>query len=69
MALLAKLHADKRGIVDIHRQTTYGALNGIVRNDRQGGLNFAAVLNETAAPYTNATYERVVMLLTGGFAD
>lgn len=68
MALLATLISDANGIVNIHAQTTYGGLNQIVPTDGQGRLDFAAVLN-APAPYSLGTYERAVILLTGGFAD
>ncbi|WP_448043758.1 hypothetical protein [Bradyrhizobium liaoningense] len=69
MRLLAALIADERGVVDIHTQTTYGGLHGLIPRDRRGGLNFAAVLAEPTAPSNMQTYERTVMLLCGGFAD
>lgn len=66
--LLATLIPDDRGIVDCYSQGTYGG--GIIPRDRRiGGLAFAEILNEPTAPYGRDTYERAIILITGGFAD
>ncbi len=65
--LLAKMIPDERGIVS-RSQTTYAALHGVVPLHPRGGLDFDSVLHEPA-PYNVRTYERVAMLMTGGFAD
>lgn len=66
MALLASLAFGEDGIA-LRGYTTYGNLNQIIPW-RQLQIDFSSVLFQPA-PYTAATYERVVMLMTGGFAD
>jgi len=67
MALLAKMIPDANGVVDCYKFTTYASLDQIIP-DRKLQIDFSSVLFQPA-PYTGATYERVVMLMTGGFAD
>lgn len=67
--LLATMLSNARGVIDIETQTTYGALGPRFPRARAGGLDFAAVLADRDAPYNRATYERVVILMSGGFAD
>jgi len=66
MALLAGLIFGEDGIA-VRGRTTYGNLNQIIPT-RELQIDFNSVLFQKA-PYTMATYERVVMLMTGGFAD
>lgn len=66
--LLATMIPDSRGIVDIYRQGTYGG--GIIpRHPHRGSLALPEVLNEPAARIDRPTYERAIILATGGFAD
>jgi hypothetical protein len=67
MALLAKQIPDGTGIYS-NSQATYSQLGPRFPRS-QGLLNFEAVLNDPTARYDEATYERVCMLMTGGFAD
>jgi len=66
--LLAKLAANSDGIVESNRYTTYGHLGERFPRDRFGDIDFAAALGRPCR-YDMRTYERVVMLMTGGFAD
>lgn len=66
---LATLMPGPDGITDIYRFTTYGG--GLIPRDKRAGvgLAFAAVLNDPDARATRDTYERAVILTTGGFDD
>ena len=66
--LLATLLPDAQGMTDIYSRTTYGG--GIIpRSKGTGGLALAAVLDDPDAPHNRDSYERAVILVTGGFAD
>lgn len=66
MGLLAQAIADSDGIV---RSSTYGRLGEHFPRNGHGELNFAAALGLVCAFYDERNYQRVVMLMTGGFAD
>lgn len=65
--LLAKRIPDGSGIYS-NTQATYTTLGARFPRSR-GFLDFAAVLNDPDARNDNDTYERVCILITGGFAD
>lgn len=65
--LLAKRIPDERGICP-NSETTYTLLGPLFPRKR-GLLDFESALNDPDARDDEDTYERVCILMTGGFAD